>query len=60
MFNIEINGPEVFSVGMVTDLTSGDTAKFKNKQPITANEVLAIHSALKDFKGDFVKSFTQK
>ena len=57
MFNVEIRGPEVFSVGMVTDLTSGDSNKFKDKQPITTNEVLSIHQALSNFKGDFVGAF---
>ncbi len=38
MFNIDIRGPEVYSVGMVTDLTSTDSSRFKNKRPITVNE----------------------
>lgn len=54
MFNIEIQGPEVFSVGMITDLTSKDSNKFKNRGPISADEVIGIHKALKEFKGDFV------
>ncbi len=57
MFNIEIRGPEVFSVGMVTDLTQEDSAKFKGLGPIHANEIIGIHESLKKFKGDFVKSF---
>ncbi len=59
MFNVEIKGPEIFSVGMVTDLTGKDSAKFKNLGPIKANEIIAIHQALKNFKGDFISSFTQ-
>jgi len=59
MFNIEIDGPEIFSVGMVTDLTSNDSSKFKSKKPISTNEVIAIHTELKKFKGDFVEMFTQ-
>ncbi len=58
MFNVEIRGPEVFSVGMVTDLTSQDSAKFKKLKPLGANEVLGIHQALKEFKGDFITRFT--
>jgi hypothetical protein len=60
MFNIEINGPEIFSVGMVTDLTSRDSSKFKNKTPISTNEVIGMHQELKKFKGDFVGTFTEK
>jgi len=60
MFNVEIKGPEVFSVGMVTDLTSSDTAKFKHKKPISPNEIIGMHKALKGFKGDFVKALTSK
>lgn len=59
MFNIEINGPEVFSVGMVTDLTSSDSSRFKRKTPISVNEVIGIHQELKKFKGDFVSTFTK-
>lgn len=55
MFNIEIRGPEVFSVGMVTDLTQKDSAIFKNKAPISPNEVISMHKALKSFKGNLVK-----
>ena len=60
MFNVEIRGPEVFSVGMVTDLTGNDSAKFKKLGPINSNEIIGIHEALKNFKGDFVNGFTQK
>lgn len=58
MFNIEINGPEVFSVGMVTDLTGKDSAKFRHHRPISINDVINIHKGLKRFKGDFIKEFT--
>lgn len=60
MFNVEIKGPEVFSVGMVTDLTGSDSSKFKKLSPIKANEVIGIHQELKQFKGDFITSFTKK
>lgn len=59
MFNVEIRGPEVFSVGMVTDLTGQDSSKFNKLGPIRANEIISIHQALKGFNGDFVTSFTQ-
>lgn len=53
VFSIAIDGPEIFSIGMVTDLTSQDTNKFKAKQPITSDEVLATHEFLRTFNGDF-------
>jgi hypothetical protein len=60
MFNVEIRGPEIFSVGMVTDLTSQDSSKFNKLGPIKTNEIIGIHKALKQFKGDFVSVFTNK
>lgn len=60
MFNVEIRGPEVFSVGMVTDLTGKDSSKFKNLEPIHVNDVIGIHKELKTFKGDFISALTQK
>jgi hypothetical protein len=56
MFNIDINGPEIYSVGMVTDLTSKDSAKFSKYQPINVDDVIGIHRVLKKFRGDFVKA----
>lgn len=60
MFNVEIKGPEVFSVGMVTDLTGKDSSKFKKLGPIHVNEIIGIHQALKTFKGDFISALTVK
>lgn len=53
VFSIAIDGPEIFSIGMVTDLTSQDTSKFKNAGPISSDEVLATHEFLQKFDGDF-------
>ncbi|OGE83671.1 MAG: hypothetical protein A3B10_04425 [Candidatus Doudnabacteria bacterium RIFCSPLOWO2_01_FULL_44_21] len=53
VFSIAIDGPEIFSIGMVTDLTSHDTSKFKNIRPISSDDVLATHEFLKSFDGDF-------
>jgi hypothetical protein len=60
MFNIEVRGPEVFSVGMVTDLTHQDSARFQSRNPISVDEVIGIHKELKKFNGDFVKFFAVK
>jgi hypothetical protein len=53
VFSIAVDGPEVFSVGMVTDLTSTDTTKFQNSQVLTAGDVLDVHRFLQEFDGDF-------
>jgi hypothetical protein len=53
VFSIAVDGPEVFSVGMVTDLTSTDTTKFKNIKALNANDVLSMHQFLNEFDGDF-------
>jgi hypothetical protein len=60
VFSVEIKGPEVFSVGMVTDLTQNDTIKFRGSTPIESTEVIKIHQGLKKFDGDFVKVLTLK
>ena len=53
MFSIAIDGPEIFTIATVTDLTSQDTMKFKDQEPITMDEVLATHEFLRSFDGDF-------
>lgn len=60
MFNVEIRGPEVFSVGMITDLTHQDSAKFKAQKPISTNEVIGIHKEVRKLSGDFVDFFTRR
>jgi hypothetical protein len=60
MFNVEVRGPEVYSVGMITDLTVQDSAKFKKHKPITPNDVLAIHTELHSLNHNFINSLQQK
>jgi hypothetical protein len=60
IFNVDINGLEVISVGMITDLTGKDSNKFKNSPPISINDVISIHKNLKNFDGDFVKAINPK
>jgi hypothetical protein len=60
MFNVEIHGPQVYSVGMVTDLTSADSMKFKDLTKITADELIDLHLSLKKFEGDFLTTLTAK
>lgn len=56
VFSIAVDGPEIFTVAMVSDLTSDDTSKFKNTEPLTSDDVLATHEFLTNFDGDFVKA----
>ncbi len=56
LFNITINGPEVFSLNVVTDLTGSDTEKFTNSKPVTAGDVLNLHNFFNKFDGDLVKA----
>ena len=60
MFNVEIRGPEVFSVGMVTDLTGADSSKFKKKRPISADDVLSIHQEIRGFQGNLIELLAKK
>lgn len=60
MFNVEIRGPEVFSVGMITDLTREDSNKFKTFKSINSDDIINIHKSLKKFKGDFVSALKIK
>lgn len=60
VFSIAVDGPEILTVCMVTDLTSYDTSKFKNATPITTDEVLATHQFLNDFDGDFKSALRAK
>jgi hypothetical protein len=58
VFSISIQGPDVFSIGMITDLTSSDTKKFSAANPISTNDILDIHNFLHRFDGDLVKALT--
>ena len=55
VFSITLDGAEVFSVGMVTDLTSSDAAKFRDNEAITADQLIEFHNFLGEFDGNFQK-----
>ncbi len=57
MFNIDINGSDVFTVIAKTDLTSNDSAKFNDLPSLNANDCIQVHSSLQGFNGDFIKAF---
>lgn len=40
-------GLGVSSIGLVTDLSAEDVVHFKNEEPITIDDVLALHEELK-------------
>jgi hypothetical protein len=60
MFNIDINGPEVFTIIAKTDLTGRDSTKFSDFPAIGINDCIAIHQSLSNFNGDFRKAFGRK
>ena len=60
MFNIDINGPDVFTVIAKTDLTSKDSTKFSKFPALNTDDCIAIHQSLKKFDGDFVKALAKK
>ena len=60
VFSISMDGPEIFSVGMVTDLTSTDAKKFRNAQDITVDDVIGFHGFLNNFDGDFERALVVK
>jgi len=45
---------------VITDLTEAELDKFKKMDKPTADEMLDMHSFLKDFDGDFSRLFSQK
>ena len=53
VFSISLDGPEIFSVGMVTDLTAADTIRFRDRESITFDEVIDFHNFLEKFDGNF-------
>ena len=55
-FNIAMFGPEIFSIGAVSDLTAVDALRFRNYSPLTSDEVISMHDFLKSFDGNFEKA----
>lgn len=53
VFSISLEGPEIFSVGMVTDLTSLDAKKFRDTNGITLDEIIDFQEFVNNFEGDF-------
>lgn len=53
IFNVAIEGSDIFSIGMMTDLTVSDTKRFRDSKPITIDEVISFHQSLNKFDSDF-------
>ncbi len=53
VFNISMEGPEIFSVAMVTDLTAGDARKFRNSGSVSVDDVIEFHEFIQQFDGNF-------
>lgn len=60
MFNIDINGPDIFTVIAKTDLTKKDTSRFTDMPALVANDLITIHQTIQNFDGDFKKAFKIK
>lgn len=60
MFNIDINGPDIFTVIAKTDLTGKDSDKFSDFPSLNINDCITVHSSLRKFNGDFIKAFKSR
>lgn len=56
MFNIDISGPDIFTVIAKTDLTTKDSVKFNDLPALDIDDVIGIHESINGFDGDFVKA----
>ena len=45
---------------VITDLSTRELAKFSENNRITADDILEMHSFLKDFDGDFGRIFSKR
>ncbi len=48
----------VSSVGLVTDLEVGDVLRFRDREPITADECIAVHRMVEEESKDFCKALS--
>jgi len=55
-----INIEEDMMPNIITDLTEVEQDKFSNLDGLSADDVLDVHSFLKDFNGDLSQLFDQK
>jgi len=55
VFNVSLEGTDLFSVGILTDLNGRDAKHFREHQSITIDEVIGFHKFLQKFDGNFEK-----
>ena len=60
MYNIDINGPDNFTVIAKTDLTSKDTDKFSAFPSLNVIDCIQVHRSLQQFNGDFIKAYKEQ
>jgi hypothetical protein len=60
MFNIDINGPDIFTVIAKTDLTSKDSDKFSAYPSLNIDDCIQVHQSLQSFNGDFIKALKSR
>src|SRR5262245_48302514 len=56
MFNIDINGSDIFTVIAKTDLTKKDSSKFSDLPALAIDDCINIHQTIQGFDGDFIKA----
>ncbi|HMR55437.1 MAG TPA: hypothetical protein PKD34_02485 [Candidatus Doudnabacteria bacterium] len=60
MFNIDISGPDIFTVIAKTDLTKRDSSKFSDFPALALDDCIQIHESIQSFDGDFIKALKTK
>ncbi len=60
MFNIDISGPDIFTVIAKTDLTKRDSSRFSTLPALALDDCIRIHETIQKFDGDFVKAIKAK
>ncbi len=45
---------------LITDLTEAEQAKFRELEPVDADDLLDLHKFLREFDGDFAHLFTEE
>lgn len=57
MFNIDINGADIYTIIAKTDLTKKDSARFTDLPALVTDDLIRIHQSIQSFDGDFKKAF---
>lgn len=60
MFNIDISGPDIFTVIAKTDLTKKDSSRLSGLPALALDDCIRIHETIQNFDGDFVKAIKSK